>query len=772
MKKPKFHYFADVKAVLAEKDRLYDVDRRRREKDLMVRSFYNGQSLKTYDAAQREDSPEVVNHLMGYSNLLRLVDGVFSIYSTTDTLIEIEVNTGSPEVDITAGGYLTRYINDAVYHSGKFEHVWSSFSGESGLAGRGPLTFSKRGWCPKLAPNMLLPENSSSVPDEITYAHAPHELNYAALKRLEQSVKSSDGESKFIDLPTVKLLLQALEEQIRGEGMQTSTATGKELSADPQNQTLWNETRTTIKAWKYFEVYFHETKKHLVVSSTLIAEGVNLLKDKNFEGEAKIVSHIPIAYETPNAWLHTMIVDSQIGGVKTFGTARGIAELTYNSDTDAEELLAENIAGAKIRARPKFQMDQNANRRQVEEWNVEKDSVVPMGVTSVQMYAGHEGLLMPLSLLNQTSSALTGGGFSNTGRDTGELRQQAVERQSRNASMANNRMSAVYTAADRLVREIVRRFLLADAPAGSEDYDDIAWVRDCLEEKKIPYKELAKMKFGRFKYLKVRIARSIGQGDRESELAVADALMEHIAEFEPEVRPLIRRKWVTLITRDPALAERLAALPELVINSQKLVAENEFDTITRRASLGQVLPVATDDIDEDHMPVHLIDTQALLAESMFRSFTKLDLSKYAGMVDHMNQHLQRMAAVPASAGAAKAFQQQLQRLTAAAQPIIAQVQEQEEAAQTMGMSAKEQADFLLKQASLNLTAQKHGLDVAKYEANEVQRRQREHRADRQQYATETQQEKQNRLAKEKLELEKQKAKDAKSKAKKPAAKGA
>lgn len=336
-------------------------------------------------------------------------------------------------------------------------------------------------------------------------------------------------------------------------------------------------------------------------------------------------------------------------------------------------------------------------------------------------------------------------------------------------------MSAIYTCLDRLAAEIVRRFLLVKSSPGTEGYDDIAWVRSELDEASIPYVKLAKMKHGRFCYLKIRVARSVGSGDRESELAVAQLFVENIEKFPPEVRPLIMRKWTTLVSRDPDLAERLNTLPSLIINSQKLVAENEFDTMMRRAAIGQELNIGSDDIDEDHVPVHLLDLQAFLSESAFRQFTELDARKYAGAVDHITKHLQRMVSMPASAGAAKGFQQQLQQLVAAATPIMEQIAEAQ-GQQGVGMTPQEQMDIAFKTQDQILKGRKLGLEEAKFGANETQRRQREKRADRQQYANETQAMRQERLAKEKmaqdnattqkkLELEKEKLNVSKTKAK-------
>src|SRR5688572_3028802 len=174
-------YFKTTKQLHAEKERLWDNDRPRRENDAEVRGFYNGKEIKTVGEAERDDSAGIINHLLGYRNLQRIVDGAFAIYSTTNSLIEIQAKTGQAEVDVTTGSKLAEVINEAIYHSGEFESLWASCSGEGGLAGKSPLLFGRHGWCPSMSPNVLVPENSPKVPKKITYLFAPLELSMVVL---------------------------------------------------------------------------------------------------------------------------------------------------------------------------------------------------------------------------------------------------------------------------------------------------------------------------------------------------------------------------------------------------------------------------------------------------------------------------------------------------------------------------------------------------------------------------------------------------------------
>lgn len=757
----KSEFFSTPRALSEERDRLWGDEIDKRRDNECVSGFYNGRSLKTPEQAEQDGEPaDIVNHLLGYRNLKRQEDAYDSIYSSTNRMVEIMVKTDTPEADDITSQRLSNAINKAIYFSGEFENLWQSVSGEIPMKGKVPLMFNRTGWCPRFCPNVLYPKNSSPVSGKVTYAFAPYELTYVRLKDLEASVKGS--ESKFIDLTTVKLLLNVLKDQIAGKGVSQSTEKGYDNDPNPMDERMLRDSRNSIPAWKYYEVTFDEKTKKKYVSETLFTEKLNLsnserTKARKEDGEEKIVSYRPKAFEDPTHWLHTLMVDSQIGGAKTVDRAKGLAEITFNSDTDAEDLLNRYVSGEKLRALPKFEMGENANPDQVAQWRPYEDSVMPSGLKPVQVYASNN-LLAPLQVMRENTARLTGGSVSNAGAQQGELQKQAQQRQMEDASMGSNRLAKIYTPADRLLAEIVRRFLLIETKPGQEGYEDIMWVRECLDQYKIPYKELAKMHYGRFKYIEVRVARVIGSGDRESELFVATFLKDNLQNYDPQVRPFIMRKITALISRDPALAEYLVTLPEIITNTQRGVAENEFDTILRRAAVGYVHPVNAGDVHEDHVPSHLLDFQAYLTELQAVQPQELDMRRIAAITDHIVRHLQAMSSMPASAGAAKVYQGQLQQLEGVAQKIIAQYEETQAAMQQPGLTPKEEADIAIKMRDQELDAQKLGLQYAQFEEIVKSRESRASQGNRKQYANEVKTAKQLEMAEQDQKLKKEKVK--------------
>lgn len=268
------------------------------------------------------------------------------------------------------------------------------------------------------------------------------------------------------------------------------------------------------------------------------------------------------------------------------------------------------------------------------------------------------------------------------------------------------------------------------------------------------------MSYGRFRFLTVRMAQVVGSGDRESKLFVAEQLMAQYPNFQPEARPKVLRKYVTLLTRNPSLAESLVSIPEVLISAQRIGAENEFDTIRRRAALGEPLSIGRDDVDEDHVQTHAKDIQAFLAELQMRPGTPLDAVALTGVFQHTGAHLSRMDAMPASQAAATQWRGILTALANEAKPILAQIQEQQQAQQQQQqgppLTAKEQADIILKTSKLRQDEEKLALAKAQQADVVESRKSRERQGDRKQYSSEVKSAEQIRLANENLNLQKKK----------------
>jgi hypothetical protein len=546
------------------------------------------------------------------------------------------------------------------------------------------------------------------------------------------------GQSRYIVRENVEHLIEILEEQVRDNRKDQGSSHGFEVTEAVRDGK--SERSTTVSAWDYFEVKYDD-KGNQYVSRTLFTDGIDGTattergdrEDNQRRASARIIDYVEKAYPSATDWLHMVFVDSEIGGVKTLDTCRGIAELIYPSALELEDLINLTLEGDKIRAKPKIQIG-DANPDDVARWNIVEDMYAPAGVSEMEFRGNSQGLMTPCSLLRQNAAGLASSSVANSGRG-GELRQQALERQENSSQLIGNRLAESYNHLESILETLVWRLLAGDVKPGTEGYHETMWVRAYLDRYDIPYKELAKREHNRFQYIRVRAKRVIGNGDSQQRVETADWLMNNIMNYAPATRPLVVQQATALRTQDPDLAEYLVKVPQAILNAQKITAENEYSTIERRAALGQTIPIAPDDIHQDHIPVHLVDMQAMVAMAQMRPWDKLDVLQFAGLAEHTGEHLQVLMSNPLTNPEAKSFLKDYQNIVASAQSVVQEVEERLGSEQGQ-LTAREQAEVELKTADLQLKAQALGLKIEDTQRLWASREARNKLSQRSQYARE------------------------------------
>lgn len=730
-------YFDDADDLVRAKDSAWKNVSNRRKRLKTVREFTN--MMNTLSAEEAEDlgRTEITNHGLTHRDMLQNETQFTSMVTVTNSLLDLVVDTDNPEQDIVTGMRISEAINRGALHfKGRFANFWAKVSGEIVIAGGTPVTQNEKyGWLPQLRPDMFFPKETGLDAEEITFAFDPKELTVHDLRTLSASVKGS--ESKYVDKKNVDILIKKIELQIKNNTKNSGSSFAEETSRSTRDRGR-TERSVTISAWWYYEVKY-EDNGNQCVSATLFVDGVTGI-DMVSQGDdsaksSKIVIYIDKAFENASDWLHLVHVDSEIGGVKNMDTLKGVAEMIYPSGLEMEELLNMMMEGDKIRARPKIRLMAEASPDEVAKWNIVSDLYAPAGVEEMPFKNDSRGLMTPLSMLSQNSAGMSSGSVSNSGSGGGELRQQAVERQQNSAMLQTNRVSSAYNHLDSILETVVWRILAGPIKPGTEGYREIMFIRAKLDKYGIKYKELASRKYGRFEYIRVRARRSIGNGDRAQQLDTADWLMANIQSYEPAARPTVIHQATVLRTQDPDLADMLVKIPKSILNAQKVTAENEYDTIKRRAALGQTLPVAQDDIHQDHIPVHLLDMQAHIAANDVRPWDKLDVLSFTGMVEHVGEHIKILLSNPATNPEAKAFIQDYQNITQAAQAIISELDKAQGDGQQQ-LTPREQADLHVKMAGFELEGRKLGLKVEDMKALQTNREVRAALAKRQQYTRE------------------------------------
>lgn len=696
----KSNVFDTAREILDGKNVAFNNQKERREQMLTVRKFTNMLPTLSEEEATRMGRTEITNHGLSYRSMSQNEGQLTSMVTITNALVEVVVDTDNAEQDQIVGQRISEAINrGAIHHKGKFANFWRKVAGEIVIAGGCPVIFPPRyGWLPKVCPDMLFPPETELDSDLIPYAFDVVDLTVCDLKKFKKAVKKDTAD--YIHSENIEKLIENIEEQAKGNKT-SSFSYQQEISKSVRSS---KATPNSIRAFWFYEPKWEESKSY--VSATLVVENTNA--DLKGDDNVVVIVYVDRAYEDASQWCHLVAIDSEIGGVKNLDTLRGVAEMQYASALDSEEFLNLLMEGAKILAKPKLSIKSGANPDDIMKWKILESTLVPEGIEPVKFDNNMSALQVPLSILSQNASGLS----ATTSGGSDDLRVEALDKQRTNATLTTNRISEGYNHMESIMETVVWRLLAGETKPGADGYLETMWVRAYLDKYGIDYKKLAERKYGRFVHIRVRAHRSVGNGDRVQQIETSDWLMANLMQFAPQVRPLVIRMAVILRTQDPDLADVLVAIPKTIINSQKITAENEFDTIKRRAALGQEIPIGQDDVHQDHIPIHLLDMQALVASNAIRPWDKLDVLSFAGLARHVGEHLKILMSNKATNPEAVQFIQPYQQITQSAQAVVQEV-EQREGGEEYQLTAKEQADIQLKWAAYELDARKHGLDIEK-----------------------------------------------------------
>lgn len=689
-------YFDTIDDVARAKENDWNNVSDRRKRLKIIRKFTNMMNTMTPEEAEKLGRTEITNHGLTYNNMLRQETQYTSMATLTNALAEVIVDTDNPEQDTVVGLRIMEAVNKfAIHRKGKFANFWRKVAGEIVIAGGCPVTMPEKfGWLPRVRIDMFFPSETDLDADAVTYSFDPVEMSVKDLKEYAASLESRN--SRFLNPKGIDKLLKKIKEQIATQTKYGISSESDDVTRGVRDRHNRLERNASISAFWYYEVRFEGGEQF--VSATLCVDavtGIELGNDGKL-GHTIMVAHIPKAFSMADDWLHNVFVDSEIGGVKNVDSLKGVAEMTYPSNVEIEELLNLTLEGDKIRARPKVKILDNADPNKIKKWDIMRDTFAPPGIEEMDFKGTSRGLMTPMNLLSQTSAAMTSAPVSN-GPNGGELRQQALERQQSNAAVQSARLAEAYNHLDAILEVVVHRLLAGPTKPGTSGYREIMCVRKRLDKYGIDYKKLAEREYGAFKHIRVRAKRIVGNGDLQQQIETSDWLMKNATYFPPGTRPLVIRNAVALRTQDPDLAEALVKVPQTVINNQRIVAENEYDTIKRRAALGQVLPTSDEDINQNHVETHLRDMQAHMALHQFRPWDMADVLAFAGCVEHVGMHLKNMQENPASAAEAKLYVQSFQQLVQQSQPIVKEV-EDKQGSQDSQLTPQEQENLRLKWA--------------------------------------------------------------------------
>jgi len=693
----KSKYFGTLSGLIFEKDRIKNKHVERREREAIVLDFYNGQPIMTEGDAEDEQLADITNHLMGYSNMQTLETKLYSIWSTSNKIVDVDVMKGK-DVEETErfSDLINSYLNKAIYSTPRFGAFWRSVAGEIAISGRVACVYREDAdWCPTVQPNMMLPDSMGTDASEATYAFIPRDMTIADLKNMltDDSDEDSD-EDKSIDSElsdgtstnnaVIKQLIKAIEDNIADDNNDSNQDNIKEKRAATNTDAPMRGDKTSITVWYYYETRYDKDKKSKVVDVTIFTDTFRNTGDTPPQA---IIAYLPAHYDRTPSWMHLIVIDASIGGEKRFSTAKGIGEISYNSDVDAEEFLNRIMEGEKIRAVPRMRRTQGTSTDALLQWNMQEDSIIPEGLEPAKL-EGSSNLAGALSLLQRNSSSITGSATANTGQGQ-ELRQQAVERQGNTASTQNSRISDLYKSLDMLMAEIVRRFFKGDIEGGSPGFNEIMWFRKMMKAKGVPIEDLASEEFGFFNHIEVKAVRSSTSGESDADLQSAQLLMNNLGNYPAAVRPILVRRFTTLITGDPEFSDRLVELLPKIVSAQRVTAESEFEQIARDSTLGMTTPIGADDVHQEHAPSHIKHLKVIIQDAEFSPWTRREALHFGAMQQHAQLHIDEMLINNTSLAEGQALSQELANVVGQADGLLADLVAREAEEADNGQSAED-----------------------------------------------------------------------------------
>lgn len=685
----KSEYFDKLTELLTEKNTLLEDNASRHERRKIVRKFSNGLATMSEEEARERGITEITNHLTTYRHLAARQSLLARTFSINRVFWDIKVHT-SPErkeQDEKDSFQITRAFNDGLLYQGQaFSSFIKGIAGEIMIAGGVPvLADESGGWLPSLASNILLPVNCPLDSCKIPYAFVLKEFNLAQLIDLK---KTAGTNSELVDVDALDALIATLK-QTPVSGVTTSgSGNVRGFNANEINSVLedeQNHRKTTIATWWFYEVKVRKDGTRFV-SATLFTDELTLKapekkKDSRVTGAkapdtgSRIIAYMEEAHQSPEDWLYLVAMDKEVGGGTTWSTIRGMAEIMYPSSSEIETLLNMMLEGDKLRAMPRFQIGPDASADEALAWDPPNEIITPRGILPFDMKGSSAPLMTPLSILTQNAASLSGGNISNDVRG-GELRQQAVQRGNTSAQIETGDLADWFNHHRNIAASIVYNVLAGDLTPGTYGWQEVMWVRTELKKHVPAFKDLAERQYGRFKFLTVRIKKTLeddplsGEDETHSRF-----LLAILPKIDPGRRPYILKAAIAARTGDHDLAEFLITEPNTTINPQKVTAETECFTIFNRAVLGEAIVPNPGDIHQDHVPVHLKDMVGKIARHQLVPWAQIDVVEFAGLQKHTMSHLELMLEDKDSHDEGMAYMPQMQQIVAAAETLIQTVEQ-------------------------------------------------------------------------------------------------
>jgi len=718
-------YFRTAEEALNECDDLTDDDTYDSDDRATINAFYNGRQTMSDCEAEKKGLSELTNHLFGYDSIQSAAEQIFSIYSKSPILYNVDIMNAPEGVGLDWSQKVTKYLNEAIKHSGRFKPEFKAFSGEVALDGSFHFVFyDNEDWCPR-ARRPLAPRGTGTVPSDGDYFALREDLRLKDLYAYKAKAERlrDQGFSSGWNIIALGKAIQAIEknDSIKnterrdyGGNSSRSEITPEEAEMDFQSNTSEAE-RQRLTLPVYFLYTSRPQEEGTPFDMTIIARFP--VEAQEGATEKGVVLDLELFdkeryYPRASDFLHSFFIDCAIGGKTLWHRSLGLGRLNFDSDVDVEEYFNEAMQGSKENLRRQYVVGNAADTESVNRWlsGEEYSNVLPEGVTIAEVAKQNNfqyafGIMDVLQNLSRKHGASH---ISNKegAQGTNELEVQALERQGRNAEAIANKMNDIYDGLTRLGETQTCRFLNDNILPSDRGYEEINFFQEKMKEEGVPLAFLRKKKNGRFVNIRIKVNRVAGDGDKVREQMVSASLMQNLHLYSPQSQELIKRRDIAIKTQDYEFAEEIVPREQELDGGQINVANNENQTMIQRGITGYVSELNRDDITIIHLGEHLGGLQGLLAKGEIAGWDELDMGGFQSIIQHTGKHLQQVRNNPAQKQIATQVTQTLQGMMRQAQEFANNLQAKREAEQKQ-MEPKDLARLQLDGAKLEQSKQEH-----------------------------------------------------------------
>lgn len=706
-------YFSKPSEMLAEAEALILEAAAESEDEATLSGFYNGRALGSNDAGH---SGVVANHLMGYDSMNDARLSLEGVYMRQKLPWKVKLSN----VPVAARQQWEMIIQDefckVVRKSKRLKPEWKGMCGSVTLMGRACLVWTDTyDWCPRHM-NPLVPRRTGTLTDSVPYAVIPSSYTLKQLKEYLDMAKGNPDTMWKIDALTATI--DTLSKNIGTRLVPGTQAPGDKVtaaeSADAAGAGGWGPSvRASVLVFHIYENCQEETGAKYV-KHTIIARHDADVRARWTEATGNNTMPV-VFYENENfadcadQWLRPYFIDTKIGKTSTWHNVMGLGRLNYDADVETEVFMNEAMEGSRENLRRNYTCADGSDVETLQQFlsGDNRSNIMPAGlqVADTAKNSNFPYAIQVMQLLQKVTTGHAKSSIPNAADGTSkELEVQAIERQGRNAISLASRMEDFYDDTDALGMEILRRFITIDPLPTDVAYHEITAFQDALKSFKIPLAKLReKGKDGKLKNLEVFTNRSMGQGDRVSEIMVNRMLMQRLQLFSPQAQQMILRRITAVETGDHELANELVPDRPKVDPRQTERANSENQACAMRGLTNYIPQLNDDDMQMYHIQEHMGGLEGLLAKGQAQGWEPVDVGAFKSLGAHTMLHVQHIQNDPEQKNTARQIMGRLQEMGSQADQFtkaLQQKQQQEE------IPAGERARLQQKQEQIELSKEK------------------------------------------------------------------